>query len=535
MSHFRKFLPLVAFLLFGSIAVILWQNQNKHEREFVFQYTETSSEQIRIRIQGLMNARMASLEVLADRWVQRIPPDFSRKRFLEFAENLYTHYPGFMGINWIDPEGVIRWVFPMKSNENVIGKSVYELRDSKVRDTFQEAGKNLQYIATPCVEIIQGEPGFHTFWPLIYTGKVQGFLNGVFQVKLIVDTCLPRNIFKEFWVRLYEAGRVIYTNEKQSDSNLKKDKLHVVREIHFPGKIWQLELIPKAAIYPPRMVWKLFLLTFGLAVSAILSILLHLLLQRMQMYRLARDHALQEVSERKKAEDLVRKLSQTLMQAQERERQMISYELHDSIGQNLSTLKIGCDMLLENQPAISPESRGKMAELSKLLEQTITAVRNLAYGLQPPGLDEMGLVQALEMYCEEFYEKNGVKVDFQSAGLHSFDLDSNSEIHIYRLVQEGLNNIRKHADAAQVNMMLMGASPNIILRIEDNGKGFDVKARELALSNEKRMGLRSMKERVNLLGGQMTIQSRPMQGTKILIKIPFKKKKNESEKAHINH
>jgi len=241
---------------------------------------------------------------------------------------------------------------------------------------------------------------------------------------------------------------------------------------------------------------------------------------------------LTDVTERKQSEDLVHNLSHMLMQAQERERQMISYELHDSIGQNLSTLKIGCDILFENQPAIL---RGKMVELSKLLELTITAVRNLAYGLQPPGLSEMGLVEALEIYCEEFSENSKSKVNFQSAGLHSFDMDSNSEIHIYRLVQEGLNNIRKHADAAQVNIMLMGASPNIILRIEDNGKGFDVKARELALSNEKRMGLRSMKERVNLLGGQMTIQSRPMQGTKILIKIPFKKKKNESEKAHINH
>lgn len=535
MSHFRKFLPLAAFLLFGSITVILWQNQNKHERELVFRYTETSSEQIRIRIQGLMSARMASLEVLADRWVERIPPDFSRKRFLEFAENLYTHYPGFMGINWIDPEGVIRWVFPMKSNENVIGKSVYELQDYKVRDTFQEAGKHLQYIATPCVEIIQGGLGFHTFWPLIYTGKMQGFLNGVFQVKLTVDTCLPRNIFKEFWVRLYEAGQVIYTNEKQSNSNLEKDKLHVIREIHFPGKIWQLKLIPRAAIYPPRVVWKLFFLIFGLAISAILSILLHLLLQRIQMYVQARDHALQEVSERKKTEDIVRNLSQMLMQAQERERQMISYELHDSIGQNLSTLKIGCDMLFEHQPAISLGLRRKMAELSKLLEQIIIAVRNLAYGLQPPGLDEMGLVKTLEMYCEEFSENSKVKVDFQSAGLHSFDMASNSEIHIYRLVQEGLNNIRKHANASQANIMLMGASPNIILRIEDNGKGFDVKARELELSNEKRLGLRSMKERVNLLGGLMKVQSRPMKGTKIFIKIPFKEQKSESEKAHINH
>jgi signal transduction histidine kinase len=91
------------------------------------------------------------------------------------------------------------------------------------------------------------------------------------------------------------------------------------------------------------------------------------------------------------------------------------------------------------------------------------------------------------------------------------------------LVQEGLNNILKHANADRVNIMLMGATPNIRLTIEDNGQGFDVKTRELELGHDKRMGIRSMKERVNLLGGQITINSRSMQGTKILIKIPFKR------------
>ena len=242
-----------------------------------------------------------------------------------------------------------------------------------------------------------------------------------------------------------------------------------------------------------------------------------------------------DITERKRAEDLVRNLSQMLMQAQERERQMISYELHDSIAQNLSTLKIDCNLIFDDQPAISHELKVKMAKHSNLIDQTITAVRNLSYDLRPPALDEMGIVKALEIYCEEFSENSGLKVDFQSAGLHSFDMDSNTEIHIYRLVQEGLNNIRKHADATRATIKLVGASPNIILRIEDNGKGFDVKAREFALSNEKRLGLRSMKERVNLLQGQMTIQSRPMKGTKIFIKIPFKERKSEPEKAHINY
>jgi len=228
-----------------------------------------------------------------------------------------------------------------------------------------------------------------------------------------------------------------------------------------------------------------------------------------------------DITERKRAEDLVRNLSQMLMQAQERERQMISCELHDSIAQNLSKLKIDCNLIFDDQPAISHELKVKMEKYSDLIDQTITAVRNLAYDLRPPLLDEMGLVKTLEIYCEEFSENSGLKVDFQSAGVHRLIFDSNTEIHLYRLVQEGLNNIRKHAHATRATIKIMGASPNIILRIEDDGKGFDVKARELALDKEKRLGIRSMKERVNLLHGQMTIQSRPMQGTKIFIKYPI--------------
>jgi len=242
-----------------------------------------------------------------------------------------------------------------------------------------------------------------------------------------------------------------------------------------------------------------------------------------------------DISERKRAETHIHNLSQQLINAQETERQMISYELHDRVAQDLSVSKIECDMLLKHQPGLQSHVKEKLLAISNCLQGVITSVRDLSYDLRPPVLDEMGIAEALKVYCEEFSKKNGVKIDFQSAGLRLFDMDYNTEIHIYRLVQEGLNNIRKHAHATQVNIMLMGASPNIIFSIEDNGKGFDVKARELALSSEKRLGLRSMKERVNLLGGQMTIQSRPMKGTKIFIKIPFKERKNESEKAHSNH
>jgi signal transduction histidine kinase len=233
----------------------------------------------------------------------------------------------------------------------------------------------------------------------------------------------------------------------------------------------------------------------------------------------------QDISERKRTELHVRELSQQLINAQENERQMISYELHDRVAQDLSFSKIECDILLKNQTGLESHVKEKLLAISNSLQKAISTVRDISYDLRPPILADMGIAEALKIYCEEFSKKKGLEIDFQSAGLHLFNLDFNMEIHLYRLAQEALNNIRKHAHASQVNIMLIGASPNIILTIEDNGKGFDVRAQEFSLGNGKRMGLQNMKQRINMFQGQMTIQSYPMKGTKLLIKIPFERQK----------
>ena len=228
-----------------------------------------------------------------------------------------------------------------------------------------------------------------------------------------------------------------------------------------------------------------------------------------------------DITERKKTDEKIQALSQSLIQAQERERYLISCELHDSIAQNLSALKINNDLIYTDVPMIFPDLRKKLAVSSSLIVQTIVAVRNLAYDLRLPGLEEFGIVKALEIYCGEASEEGNVKFDFQSSGMSSIVLDRNVEIHIYRLIQECMNNIRKHADADRATILLLGSSPNVILHIRDNGRGFDVKAQELLSAATKRMGIRSMQERVNMIHGSMTINSQPMKGTQISIKIPL--------------
>jgi len=245
--------------------------------------------------------------------------------------------------------------------------------------------------------------------------------------------------------------------------------------------------------------------------------------------------SLRNITKRKRAEEQIHVLTQELMKAQESECQRISRDLHDNVAQELSAVKIGFETLFDNQPAIPPEIRQRVFEMSRTLQESIKAVRDVSYDLRPPTLDEMGLVQAIFQYCHNFSEDNGINVDFHSAGIQDLKLDFDTEINLYRLIQESLTNIKKHADANHVTIRLVAAFPNIILRIEDNGKGFDVQKRSSTLSEEKRMGIRSMEQRAKLLQGEMEIQSKPMRGTKISIMLPYKDKKSDSQANHIDN
>jgi PAS domain S-box-containing protein len=244
--------------------------------------------------------------------------------------------------------------------------------------------------------------------------------------------------------------------------------------------------------------------------------------------------AAMDLTERKRAEAQIETLAHQLLTAQEEERQMISRELHDRLAQELSSLKIGLDTLFVGCADPAAEWRDRVMGLSQSLQNAISAVRDLSYELRPPALNDLGLVQAVFQYCVEFQEKTGVQVDFFSAGIDEKRLDPDTEINLYRMVQEALNNIRKHAEAGNAVVRLVACSPNVILRIEDDGKGFDVKRRLALLTTERRMGLRSIEERVKHLKGRMTLRSTPGRGTRVMVELPLKEKPDGSKKDHID-
>lgn len=227
-----------------------------------------------------------------------------------------------------------------------------------------------------------------------------------------------------------------------------------------------------------------------------------------------------DITTLKQAEKQIRTLSQELIKAQENERQRIAMDLHDNVAQDLATLKIGLDTLFDPHIEMPTEVGQRLLHLSRLLKDSIQNIRGLAYNLQPPELEQLGLITAISRFCDEQSTRYGIHIDLFTAGVRELTLTFDTQINIYRLVQEALTNIRKHAEASRVTIRLTASHPRLILCVEDDGKGFSVKQRLSEAISEKRMGVRSMEERVSLLGGAMKLTSTPGEGTRLRVNVP---------------
>lgn len=241
---------------------------------------------------------------------------------------------------------------------------------------------------------------------------------------------------------------------------------------------------------------------------------------------------LQAEEEQKRAEAQVHILTQELLRVQEVERKRISLDLHDNIAQELSALKVMSETLAADPLQDPTQFRHQTAEWAAVLKHCVGTVRELSYNLWPASLEHMGIKTALAGYCREFTKKTGIPVEFTSAGMNrlSRSLNYDIAINIYRLVQEALNNIKKHAAASRSQVKLVASGASIVLQIVDDGQGCDLNEVHARALREKRFGLLGMQERVRLLDGSLTISSRPNEGTRIFIEIPWDKNHADEEK-----
>jgi signal transduction histidine kinase len=233
----------------------------------------------------------------------------------------------------------------------------------------------------------------------------------------------------------------------------------------------------------------------------------------------------QRAMEREKAaaEAQVRELPRLILQAQESERRRVARELHDSVNQLLSSVKFRIQSLEARLPR---EDRGPLHEeverTRALLEKAIREVRRISRNLRPSELDDLGLVPALRSLCAEFGERTGLAVDLQAPEALK-KLPGEIELCAYRIVQEALNNISKHAEAQRVTVELGSQNGNLHLRVRDDGRGFDAAAVAARGPKEAGMGLLDIAERARLVGGVAAISSTPGAGTEVAVELPLRR------------
>jgi two-component system CheB/CheR fusion protein len=227
-----------------------------------------------------------------------------------------------------------------------------------------------------------------------------------------------------------------------------------------------------------------------------------------------------EISEHKQAEQARQLLLRQLVTAQEEERRRIARELHDQMGQDLTVLMLGLKMLRDSASDDSP-THEHVAPLQALATRIGREVRTLALQLRPPALDDLGLATTLANYVEEWSARVLVAVDFHTIGMAEQRLPSSIEIALYRLAQEALTNILKHAQATSVSLIVERRVDMVQMIVEDNGAGFDVMAAQRSAHTEQRLGLVGMNERVAQLSGTLTIESTPGRGTTVFVRMPL--------------
>jgi len=225
-------------------------------------------------------------------------------------------------------------------------------------------------------------------------------------------------------------------------------------------------------------------------------------------------------SEVRRKEEMRGELLRQIISTQEEERKRIARGLHDETSQALTGLAVNLQVVIDALPLDTDEVKVKLRGIQSLAINTLDEIHRVIYELRPSLLDDLGLVAAVNWHAENYMEAAGVKVHLETAGVDR-RLSVEIETALFRIIQEAATNIVRHAGADSASMALEFKEDSVAIRIKDNGKGFDLD--QIMRSKDKGLGLGllSMKERVEFLGGKLSIQSRPGFGTQIAAEIPI--------------
>jgi signal transduction histidine kinase len=232
-------------------------------------------------------------------------------------------------------------------------------------------------------------------------------------------------------------------------------------------------------------------------------------------------HIARDVTEEKQLQENLRLYSQLCIKAQERERKRIALELHDDVAQPLLLLSQRLDMIASRpRTKLSQPFKERVEELHILANEAIGRLRRCAQDLRPRILDDLGLIAALEWMADDLIKNQGIDARVEVMGTGQ-NLPDEVQLLLFRIAQEALSNIRRHAEASNVWVTMEFGADKAILTVKDDGKGFKLPQRIEDLAGIGKLGLAGMQERALLMGGQLRLQSEQGKGTTVVIETPI--------------
>jgi PAS domain S-box-containing protein len=228
-----------------------------------------------------------------------------------------------------------------------------------------------------------------------------------------------------------------------------------------------------------------------------------------------------DITEIKKAQDQIRRLSDGIIAGQEQERAAVARELHDELGQVLTALGLDAAWLRDRLKAVDADASRQAQSMCDLLDKAIEEVRGMATRLRPGALDNLGLVDALDWYIRDFEKRSRIRCLYRHGTVPR--IGDKAATAAYRIAQESLTNVARHSGASRAEVSLRSADGVLVLSVEDDGKGFQPEE----LSESRGLGVVGMRERASLIGGTLAIHSRPGGGARVDLRIPLDSAKGE--------
>ncbi|MCK4950422.1 MAG: CHASE domain-containing protein, partial [Gammaproteobacteria bacterium] len=557
----QKWLALAAGIGAATLAIALWQTLLTQDRHHINAMIAARTSLIHSKIQNSIEQYIKPIIRLGKRWEFRNGTPI--KEWESDVTQYIEHHPGYQAIGWADSSFHVRWIVPLEENKQALNLDL-TFEDSR-RDTLMRAHKERKLQLTHSIDLIQGDKGFIAYIPLFPENGFDGFMTGVFRINKLLDPLIQNeSLSKGYHISIFEGDELLYRNQNSNPLDTKEWEQESIIKLY--NITWKIRVSPTQRLLASKQSSAP---SIALGIGLLVTLLLSLTINRIQSARLhakafekANKELEDEVNTRKKieyslheykenleelvdertttlketnlrllheindrrstekalqkSEKQLRDLARHLESIREEERKHIAREVHDEVGQLLTALSMDAHWVIKHCPDNNHILEEKALSMLPNIESAIIAVQRIVSELRPAILDDLGLVAAINWYCEQFQTRTGVTCELNMS-LDNISVDTERSTAIFRILQETLTNVTRHAHATRVTASMGIDDHTIYMRITDNGIGIS----DDSLNANDAFGLIGMRERALALAGSIVIERNNDSGTTVNLLLPI--------------